>query len=204
MKGNLYIISAPSGAGKTSLVRKIMEKRGNVCFSISHTTRAMRPGEKNGFDYHFIDTGAFQEMIKDDAFIEHAQVFDNYYGTSHASVEDQLADGLDVVLDIDWQGARQIRAQLPHAINIFILPPSKQALDERLHTRGQDSEEIIAQRMQSAIQEMSHYDEYQYLILNDDFETATTELDAILHSQHLTINQQSLRHQVIINELLST
>lgn len=203
MKGNLYIISAPSGAGKTSLVRKVMEQRGNVCFSISHTTRDMRPGEKDGFDYHFIDTKAFEDMTKKNAFIEYAQVFDNLYGTSHASVEDQLAKGKDVVLDIDWQGARQIRTQLPHAINIFILPPSKQALDERLHARGQDSEEIITRRMQSAMQEMSHYDEYQYLIINDDFDTAVAELDAIMCSKHLTIEKQSLRHQHIINDLLS-
>lgn len=203
MKGNLYIISAPSGAGKTSLVRKVMEKRGNVCFSISHTTRAMRPGEKDGFDYHFISVDDFKTMIAKDAFIEHAQVFDNFYGTSHASVKDQLTKGMDVVLDIDWQGARQIRKQLPQAINIFILPPSKQALNQRLHARGQDSAEIIERRMQSAIQEMEHYDEYQYLIINDDFERAVSELDTLLCSQHLTIAQQSLRHQAVIKDLLS-
>ena len=202
MQGNLFIVSAPSGAGKTSLVRAMMERLGHVAFSVSHTTRAMRPGEQDGRDYHFVDIPTFEAMIAEQAFLEHARVFDNYYGTARASVEAQLAAGEDVFLDIDWQGAQQIRAAWPGVVSMFILPPSRAALESRLRGRGQDSDEIIARRMQGAVSESAHYDEYDYLIINDDFPTALEELMAIVRAQRLRTSQQSLRHAELLERLL--
>lgn len=202
MYGNLFIVSAPSGAGKTSLVRAMMERLGKVAFSVSHTTRAMRPGEQEGRDYHFIDVPTFEAEIAAGAFLEYAKVFDNYYGTARASVEAQLEAGDDVFLDIDWQGARQIRAAWPGVVSIFILPPSRAALESRLRGRGQDPDDIIAKRMQGAVSESAHYDEYDYLIINDDFPTALDELMAIVRAQRLRTSQQALRHADLLERLL--
>lgn len=203
MQGNLFIVSAPSGAGKTSLVRVVMERLDGLAFSVSHTTRAMRPGEQDGRDYHFIDIARFETMIAAGDFLEHARVFDNYYGTARASVETQLAVGQDVFLDIDWQGARQVRAAWPGVTSIFILPPSRAALESRLRGRGQDSDEIIAKRMQGAVSESAHYDEYQYLIINDDFPTAQDELIAIVRAQRQRLAPQTERHADLLASLLA-
>lgn len=202
MHGNLFIVSAPSGAGKTSLVRAMMERLGKIAFSVSHTTRAMRPGEQDGRDYHFVDIPTFEAEIAAGAFLEYAKVFENYYGTARASVDAQLAAGQDVFLDIDWQGARQIRAAWPGVVSIFILPPSRAALESRLRGRGQDSDEIIAKRMRGAVSESAHYDEYDYLIINDDFPAALDELMAIVRAQRLRTSQQSLRHADLLERLV--
>ena len=166
--GILFIISAPSGAGKTSLVAELLNNMSNIKASISHTTRACRPGEVDAVNYHFTSRERFVEMIEQSAFLEHAEVFGNFYGTSRLAIEDSLNQGIDVFLDIDWQGARQVKALMPDAKGIFILPPSRTALEQRLHQRGQDSKEIINQRMAQAKSEMSHYNEYDFLIVNDD------------------------------------
>jgi guanylate kinase len=202
MHGNLFIVSAPSGAGKTSLVRAMMERLGQVAFSVSHTTRAMRPGEQDGRDYHFVDVATFEAQIAAGAFLEHAKVFENYYGTARASVEAQLSGGQDVVLDIDWQGARQIRAAWPGAVSIFILPPSRAALESRLRGRGQDADEVIAKRMRGAVSESIHYGEYDYLVINDDFATALDELMIIVRTQRLRTPQQAARHADLLGSLL--
>jgi len=204
MQANLFIVSAPSGAGKTSLVRAMMERLGKIAFSVSHTTRAMRPGEQDGIDYHFVDVPTFEAEIAAGAFLEYAKVFENYYGTARASVEAQLAAGQDVFLDIDWQGARQIRATWPGVVSIFILPPSRAALEWRLRGRGQDSDEIIAKRMQGAVSESTHYGEYDYLIINDDFPTALDELMAIVRAQRLRQSVQAHRHADLLASLLAT
>ncbi|MDH5370972.1 MAG: guanylate kinase, partial [Gammaproteobacteria bacterium] len=174
--GTLFVISAPSGAGKTSLVKALLEQTNDIGVSVSHTTRLKREGEQDGVDYHFVDKESFISMVEQGAFLEHAQVFDNYYGTAVTNIETKLNQGEDVILEIDWQGAAQVRKQLPYAVNIFILPPSQAALEERLRGRGQDSDEIIARRMRDAKSETSHYSEYDYLVVNDDFESALTEL----------------------------
>lgn len=204
MQANLFIVSAPSGAGKTSLVRAMMERLGKIAFSVSHTTRAMRPGEQDGIDYHFVGVPTFEAEIAAGAFLEYAKVFENYYGTARASVEAQLAAGQDVFLDIDWQGARQIRAAWPGVVSIFILPPSRAALEWRLRGRGQDSDEIIAKRMQGAVSESAHYGEYDYLIINDDFPTALDELMAIVRAQRLRQSVQAQRHADLLASLLAT
>lgn len=203
-RGNLYIVSAPSGAGKTSLVRALMEKHSGLAFSVSHTTRAMRPGEVDGRDYHFVSTEDFQTMIAEGAFLEHARVFDNYYGTSLAAVQAQLAQGEDVFLDIDWQGARQVRELLPEAMSVFILPPSREALEGRLQGRGQDDAETIRRRMRDAVNEAGHYTEYDYLIINDDFEVALAELEAIVACGRLRQPRQAERHGDMIAALLAS
>ena len=203
--GTLYIISAPSGAGKSSLLRALLEgKQESVQLSVSHTTREPRPGEVDGRDYHFIDVAGFQAMVQDAAFFEHAQVFDNYYGTSRQSVLDQLQAGNDVILEIDWQGARLIREQLPEAVSIFILPPSRDALQQRLQDRGQDDDAIIARRMRDAISEMSHFDEYDYLVINDDFDEARDELASILRSRRLRMPVQRQRQAALLAALLAS
>lgn len=204
MQANLFIVSAPSGAGKTSLVRAMMERLGGIAFSVSHTTRAARPGEEDGRDYHFIDVPRFEAMIAAGDFLEHAKVFENYYGTARASVEAQLAAGEDVFLDIDWQGARQVRVAWLGVVSIFILPPSRLALESRLRGRGQDAEEIIAKRMRGAVSESSHYGEYDYLIINDDFPVAVEELLAIVRTQRLRGPLQAQRHSELLASLLVT
>jgi guanylate kinase len=189
-KSILFILSAPSGAGKTSLLHALMNDAEGVAVSVSHTTRKQRPGEIDGQHYHFVTVEDFQRMIASDAFIEHAQVFDNFYGTSKQAVQQQLDSGTDVILEIDWQGARQVRRLFPDAVSVFIVPPSVDALRERLSSRGQDSEEIIERRMSDALAELSHYDEYDYIIINDQFEKALQDLRCVLHAQHLTKDQQ--------------
>jgi guanylate kinase len=201
--GTLYIISAPSGAGKSSLLRVLLESMaGSLALSVSHTTRSPRPGEVDGEDYHFIDEAGFREMVSGDAFFEHARVFDNFYGTSRQGVIDQLDAGLDVILEIDWQGARLIREQMPGVVSIFILPPSCEALQQRLQDRGQDDDTVIARRMRDAVSEMSHYDEYHYLVVNDVFQTAVDELAAIMLSQRLRLPAQRRRHAGLLDALL--
>lgn len=202
-RGTLYTVSAPSGAGKTSLVKALLEKDPLTRVSVSHTTRDMRPGEVDGRDYHFVDKATFTEMLESNDFLEHARVFQNLYGTSKQWVEKTLANGIDVILEIDWQGAQQVRRLLPETQGIFILPPSRAALEERLTGRGQDGPEIIARRMEEAISEMSHYVEAQWLVVNDDFEQALAELQSILVSQRQRIDIQQVKHEQLLIELLS-
>jgi guanylate kinase len=201
-RGNLFILSAPSGAGKSSLINALLAKHSDMKVSVSHTTRAPRPGENNAEHYHFVSVDEFKALIAKDDFFEWAQVFDNYYGTSKQAIEEQLAAGIDVFLDIDWQGARQVREIMDDVKTIFILPPSKQELEQRLNNRGQDSAEIIAGRMAQAQSETSHYNEYDYVVVNDDFDTALCDLETIVIAQRLTLKAQTTRHQTLINELL--
>ena len=201
--GTLYTVSAPSGAGKTSLVKALVEASDALVVSVSHTTRPIRPGEQDGVNYHFVDEFGFNELLERGDFLEHARVFGNLYGTSRAAVEKQLSDGLDVILEIDWQGAQQVKRQLPDSRAIFIVPPSRAALEERLNSRGQDDSEVIARRMAEAVAEISHYVESDYLVVNDDFEVALAELEAIIRSQRLTTPAQVLRHAELLADLLS-
>lgn len=202
MIGTLYIISAPSGAGKTSLVKALLDRLDGITVSVSHTTRAPRPGEQDGEDYHFIDKDRFESLVAAGEFLEHAQVFDNYYGTRRATLVERLEAGEDVILEIDWQGARQVFEAFPQAIKVFILPPSREALYERLQGRGQDSEAVIRRRMTDAVAEMRHYDEYHYLVINDDFNAALADLEALFRSQRLRRVPQSLRYAAEIKRLL--
>ncbi len=190
----LFIVSAPSGAGKTSLLRELLAQDRQLSLSVSHTTRAMRPGEEDGVHYHFVDQDTFKGLVEQDVFIEHAQVFDNFYGTSEAAVRDQLAAGQDVVVEIDWQGARQVRERFPEAVSIFVVPPSIEALRERLSGRGQDSEEIIERRMRDAQAELSHYGEYDYLVVNDQFDLALQQLGEVVNAERLRRERQQLRY----------
>lgn len=201
--GTLYIFSAPSGAGKTSLVKALLAQMNDIEVSVSHTTRAMRPGEQDGVDYHFISKDEFENLVEADAFLEHAQVFDNFYGTARSSIETRLGAGADVILEIDWQGARQVRTWKSEAVSVFILPPSRKALEERLRGRGQDSDEIIARRMRDAVSETSHYAEFDYLVINDQFELALQDLQAIASTQRLRQIAQSARHATMLAALLA-
>jgi guanylate kinase len=201
--GNLYIVSAPSGAGKTSLVNALVKQMDDLQVSISHTTRACRPGEIDGINYHFTSREEFERMLEAGAFLESAEVFGNHYGTSQEWVRSTLESGIDVILEIDWQGAQQVRRLMPDAISIFILPPSRAALRERLNNRGQDPIEVIERRMAAAISEMSHYGEADYVVVNDDFDTALQELRAILTSGRLQTAKQQQRHAGRLEELLS-
>ncbi len=194
----LFTISAPSGAGKTSLVRALLEKNPDVVVSVSHATRPMRPGETDGEDYHFVAVDEFERMVAGDAFLEHAQVFDNYYGTSEQAVRDLLAQGKHVILEIDWQGARQVRAKIPQTIPIFILPPSREELRDRLVGRGTDNVAVIERRMAAADEEMSHYSDADFLVINDQFEQALHELESIIVSQSLTTERQIARYPDLI------
>jgi guanylate kinase len=203
MTGTLIIVSAPSGAGKTSLLKALVDADPAVGVSVSHTTRPMRPGERDGVDYHFVDEATFVRMIGEGAFLEHARVFDNYYGTSEADVRERLAQGQDVVLEIDWQGARQVRERIADTLSIFILPPDPRALHDRLCGRGQDSEEVIARRMRDAQNEMSHYAEFDYLIVNDDFEQALKELQAVVTATRLRQAIQAVRLEAKLSALLA-
>lgn len=199
---NLFVIAAPSGCGKTSLVKALTEKTNNLCVSISHTTRNARLGEVDGKNYFFVSKVEFEKINQANGFIESAQVFDNYYGSAKQTVKDLLAQGQDVILEIDWQGARQVKKTFPEVIKIFIIPPSVSTLRERLTDRGQDDMSIIDRRMQDAISEMRHYDEFDYLVINDDFEVALDDLSNIIYSQRLNINQQSIKHQALLNILI--
>lgn len=203
MPGTLYIISAPSGAGKTSLVSALLKAHPEVRLSVSHTTRPMRPGETNGVNYHFVDREDFLQRLQQNEFLEHAEVFGNLYGTSGHWVRQTLKEGHDLILEIDWQGAQQVRQLMPEAQSVFILPPSREALRQRLADRGQDSPAVIEQRMQEAISEMSHYPEYDYLIVNDDFELALAELEAIFRAHRLRQPNQSERQQELLLQLLN-
>ncbi|MFW5442867.1 MAG: guanylate kinase [Methylococcaceae bacterium] len=200
-KAKLYIVSAPSGAGKTSLLKQLISDVEQLTVSVSHTTRQMRPGETDGKDYFFTSVDEFKQMIENDAFLEHAQVFDNFYGTSLQSVESTLNKGIDVILEIDWQGAQQVRKMLPNCHSIFILPPSIEVLQQRLENRGQDSKEIIARRMQDAVNEMSHYGEFDYLIVNDDFNLALSELKSIITSHRIEKERQLKALAPLLNDL---
>jgi len=197
----LFIISAPSGAGKTSLVAEILKRVANIKASVSHTTRACRPGEQDGVNYFFVSKNQFQEMIKNADFLEYAEVFGNYYGTSERWVRDSLADGTDVILEIDWQGAEQTRQQFPSSKSIFILPPSIQALEVRLNNRGQDDSIVINQRVAAAKDEMSHYAEADYVMVNDDFKLAIDHLEKIILGQ--LSHNSAIVDAGLINNLLS-
>jgi guanylate kinase len=179
-RGRLVIISAPSGAGKTSLAKALVNSVPNTVLSVSHTTRSRRAEELDGVDYHFVNKEQFQTMVREGKFLEYARVFNNYYGTSHAVVEQQLSRGNNVLLDIDWQGAREVKQKVPDVCSIFVLPPSREELERRLRDRGQDSEMVIADRMREASKEMRHHDEYAYLVVNDDFDRALADLSAII------------------------
>lgn len=202
-QGTLFVVSAPSGAGKTSLLKALHESVPGLSVSVSHTTRAMRPGEIDGQDYFFVAPGVFERMIGEGAFLEHAQVFDHYYGTAQAAVEERLKRGEDVVLEIDWQGARQVRRLMPESVGVFILPPSRDILRKRLEGRGQDSEAVIERRMRDAIAELSHYPEYDYLLVNDDFERALEALKSIVLACRLRIAGQNEKLAELLKELLS-
>ena len=203
-RGNLFIVSAPSGAGKSSLIAALLKnKPADMQVSVSHTTRDARPGETNGVHYHFVDKAEFKQLIADNAFFEWAEVFGNYYGTSRVTIEQTLDKGIDVFLDIDWQGARQVKEAMPEAIGVFILPPSRTELERRLNSRGQDSAEVIASRMADAVAEMSHYDEYDYLIGNEDFDTALNDLSAIVFANRLHLAGQKKLHSGMLEDLLA-
>ncbi|MBY5994101.1 guanylate kinase [Ferrimonas balearica] len=203
-RGNLFILSAPSGAGKSSLIGALLKDRpANMQVSVSHTTRAMRPGEENGVHYHFVSPETFKSMIDEGAFFEWAEVFGNYYGTSRPAIEDTLDRGIDVFLDIDWQGARQVKAQIPDAIGVFILPPSRAELERRLRSRGQDSDDVIADRMAEAQSEISHYGEFDYLLVNEDFDTALAELAAIVKAERTRLARQVEAHGGMLDDLLA-
>jgi guanylate kinase len=201
--GTLFIISAPSGAGKTSLVRALVAGLDNIQVSVSHTTRAPRPGERDGIDYHFVDAERFRAMLEQGLFLEHAHVFGRDYGTSRPWVLEKLREGVDVILEIDWQGARQVHSAWPDCVSIFILPPSRETLEQRLRCRAQDSEEVIARRMGAARQEMEHYAEYDYLVVNDDFATALGELSCIMRARRLRRQVQERRLEGLLKSLLA-
>lgn len=200
--GTLYIVSAPSGTGKTSLVNALVRDTNHLKLSISHTTRPPRNKEIDGYNYHFIDTAKFKQMQLAGVFMESAEVFGNLYGTSHDAVQKMLDEGHDVVLEIDWQGAEQIKARFPDAISIFILPPSIEALKQRLTSRGQDSDEVISHRMDKAISELKHHDKADYLVVNDDFEEALKSLKAIVKANRMNTTKQKIINQTLITQLM--
>lgn len=202
-KGQLFVVAAPSGGGKTSLVKTLLHNLEDMCVSVSHTTRPMRPGEKDGQDYFFVDESTFLDMVSASAFIEHAKVFQHYYGTSVAQIQERLEAGCDVLLDIDWQGAEQIRRLFKDSVSIFILPPSLEVLEQRLTARNQDDETVIRHRMQQANAEMQHYPEFDYLVINDDFAQATEELQAIVLSHRLKLSRQVQKQQKLLSFLLA-
>jgi len=201
-RGKLYIVSAPSGAGKTSLLKALTAKVSTISTSISTTTRAKRTGEVEGQDYHFVSVEQFSSMIDEGEFLEHAEVFGNFYGTSKTYLTDVLISGQNLVLEIDWQGAQQIRKQVPDAVSIFILPPSREELARRLKARAQDNDQVINARMASAIEEISHYDEYDYLVINDEFDIALADLESIILTSELAQQRLSAQYDKLIAELL--
>ena len=203
MRGTLYIVAAPSGAGKSSLVNACLARDPNICLSISFTSRAPRPGERHAEHYHFISADEFQRMVGNGDFFEHALVHGDWKGTAKQSVEPQLARGKDVLLEIDWQGAIQVRAQVPDAVSVFILPPSRQALEQRMRARGQDSEETIQRRLAAAREEMSHFGEFDYVIVNEHFDMAVEEMCAIFTASRLRREAQVERHAGLIDGLLA-
>ncbi|HSM11856.1 MAG TPA: guanylate kinase [Lysobacter sp.] len=203
MRGTLYIVAAPSGAGKSSIVNAVLARDPNICLSISFTSRLPRPGERHAEHYHFVSADDFERMVEAGDFFEHARVHGDWKGTARQSVEPQLALGKDVLLEIDWQGARQVRSKVTGAVSVFILPPSREALEQRMRARGQDSEEVIAQRLAAAREEMSHYGEFDYVIVNEDFATAVDEMCAIFTASRLRRDAQVARHSRLITALLS-
>ena len=206
---NLFIIAAPSGCGKTTLVDALLKNSEDLYLSVTHTTRKPRVGEVDGVNYHFISKTDFKKMILNTEFVEHAEVFGNLYGSSREKIQENLNKNIDVILEIDWQGARQVKANMPNAISIFILPPSKKSLLERLKGRGQDDDETIKNRMSDAENQMKHYDEFDYLVINDIFDDALSNLKTIIHhtnenlnKSELTLEKQVLRHKYLLNELI--
>jgi guanylate kinase len=204
-KGNLFILSAPSGAGKSSLISALLKQTSTrpMQVSVSHTTRNARPGEVDGQHYHFVSKDQFKKSITEKQFYEYAEVFGNFYGTSEIAIDQQLAQGIDVFLDIDWQGAQQVRMKKPDVTTIFISPPSKQELENRLRGRGQDSEDVIQSRMAEAQAQCSHYQEFDYIIINDDFEQALVDLTTVVNNQRLKRSQQACEHRALFSELLA-
>ncbi len=202
-EGQLYVVSAPSGAGKTSLVKALCESMDKIVVSVSHTTRKPRKGEHDGQNYHFISTEMFRKMIINDELLEYAEVFGNFYGTSERWVREQQHKGNDIIFELDWQGAQQIRQHVPASICIFILPPSQSALKMRLEARGTDDAEVIAHRMAKATSEISHYHEFDYIVVNNQFDTALADLQAIIRCQRLQCKNQRLNHAPLVKELLS-
>ena len=202
-KGSLFIITAASGTGKTSLVKQLVATTNDLAVSISHSTRKPRPGEIDGQHYHFVSREIFADMIKKGEFLEHAEVFENYYGTAQSTVEFMLSNGLDVILEIDWQGALQVQKLRPDATTIFILPPDRQSLRQRLSNRGQDSQEVIERRLAGSVNEMSQYVNFDYVVINDNFDVALAELKSIIIANRLTLAKQQERHAGRIEQLLS-
>ena len=203
MTAQLYVLSAPSGAGKTSLVQAARERLDRLVVSVSHTTRPKRPADVDGVDYHFVDEDTFHRMIGEGDFLEHARVFDNLYGTSQQLVEQTLALGTDVILEIDWQGADQVRRLMPDACGIFIVPPSREILEQRLRGRASDSDEVIRRRIGDAVEDMRHFSNYDYLIINQDFEHALDELCGVILSKRVETTRQSSENQALLTGLLS-
>lgn len=201
MSGKLFIITAASGTGKTSLVKELLATTDNLTVSVSHTTRAPRPGESDGTHYHFTTVDAFKQMIDESAFLEYAQVFDNFYGTTRQAVERLLHDGVDVILEIDWQGALKVKEKFSDAVMIFILPPSRDALRSRLSGRGQDSDEVIEKRLAGSLTEMRQYDKFDYVVINDDFAEALADLQTIIKSHRLSRATQQVRNGKLIDAL---
>ena len=206
---NLFIIAAPSGCGKTSLVKALLENSKNLAVSVSHTTRKPRKGEIDGENYHFVSNETFKQMISNNDFLEYAEVFGNMYGTAKTNIYEKLDSNINIILEIDWQGARQVRQNMPEVISIFILPPSKNILLERLTTRGQDDKATISERMENSEKEMSHYNEFGYLIINDQFDSALINLKAIIDdfgnnikNNEFTLENQLLRHKYLLKELI--
>ena len=201
--GTLFVVAAPSGAGKSSLVNAVLAREPGIALSISFTSRAPRPGERHAQHYHFVDRAKFEAMVAAGDFFEHALVHGDYKGTARQSVQPQLAAGKDVLLEIDWQGARQVREKVPDSVSVFILPPSREALQTRMRNRGQDSEETIARRLAAAREEMSHHDEFDYVIVNEHFDAAAAELRAIFVAHRLRRPVQARRHERLIASLLA-
>lgn len=202
-RGRLFVIAAPSGAGKTSLVNALLKRRPELHVSISHTTRPKRPNEEHGREYYFVSVEEFERLVREGQFLEHARVFDNYYGTGREPVEARLAKGQNVVLEIDWQGARQVRAALPECATIFILPPSRRALEERLRARNTDSEEVIQRRLRDAVGDMSHWKEFDYVVVNDDFERAVSELERVIDGRGEDLRAQRPDLAPLLADLLA-
>jgi guanylate kinase len=201
-RGQLFVVSAPSGAGKTSLVNALLQRRPQLRLSISHTTRKPRPSEAEGREYFFVSVGDFHALIAQEAFLEHAQVFDNHYGTGRMPVEAHLAAGRSVVLEIDWQGARQVRKSLPECVTVFILPPSRRALEERLRVRRTDSDDVIARRLRDAVDDMAHASEFDYVVVNDNFERALAELTHIIDGQGAALKADRPELRPLLTDLL--